>query len=179
MQDPYSYDQGYSDGAASKNGDSNLVASFFIIILAGINYLVLFTPAIFVTYLILEKLRWFTTGLGKWPYFWLYIAVIYIVECGVFFLKGWLISLKSQGHKLWLVMLALLSLYCLILPTLFFQALIKDFFISPPNRPAADGNITIWIISGLIGLYVYSRYNLTRDICPKIFFWSYKLGYKL
>lgn len=179
MQDHHAYNQGYSDGASSKDDNNNLASYFFIIVLAVLNYLILFSPAILLTYFIFEKLRWFTTGLSRWPYFWLYIAVVYIVECAVFFLKGWLISLRIQKHKLWLVMLVLLSLYCFILPTLFFQTLISGTFISPANRAGANGNIVVWVVSGLIGLYVYYRYSLTKASCPKFFLWSYRLGYKL
>lgn len=179
MQDPHAYNIGYADGAASKNDDNKLPTYLFILILAILNYLILFSPAILLTYFILEKLRWFTAGLSKWPYFFLYLSIVYLLECAVFFLKGWLISLRLQNHKLWIAVFILLSLYCLILPTLFFQALIVGTFVSYPNRPTANSNILIWVISAVIGLYIYYRYNLTKDTCPKFFLWSYRLGFKL
>jgi hypothetical protein len=173
------YGTGLEDGKRQAKADKasnalmTLLFSFFFRVFS---FIILFCPGIFCAYIILDKLRYNSGNGHGWKYVAAFGAIVYMMECLVFFLKGWFFSLKDKDNGLWVALWIICFLYCFALPALILHTFFYIFF-KPATGHATDTlNIISWVLGVLIGIYIYSRYALQSDTAPRLMTWAYRMG---
>jgi hypothetical protein len=156
-----------------------LTTSLFSFVLKILFFFVLFCPAILCAYLILNRFKSYTENLTRLHYFFVMTALVYGIECLVFFVKGWLLVLKKNGNGLWVLLWTICMLYCFVLPVLLVHTAIFEMFRPAPGHPTSTLNIISWISAVLISYYIYARYRLQSNTAPSIVAWAYQIGRKM
>jgi len=103
----------------------------------------LFLPGIFCAYLLLG---WGRSLLGNpqgWDYFWWMVGLVYVLECGMFFVKGRHLRMKARGNGSWVVLLVVCLLYCFALPVGMMHELIGMKVAGHPGRSLSTRGLVI------------------------------------
>lgn len=164
--------------AEAEKAGAALTTSLFSLVLKILFLFVLFCPAILCAYLILDSLKSYTANLTRWHYFFAMVALVYGIECFVFFMKGCLLGLKKNGNGLWVLLWIICMLYCFVLPALFLHTIIFGMFRPAPGHPTSTLNMISWVAGVLISYYIYARYRLQTNTAPSIVAWAYRIGRK-
>jgi hypothetical protein len=142
----------------------------------AIFFVILFCPGILCAYLILEGLRHYTGNLTGWNYGWAFVTIVYVLECLVFFLKGWGLAMKKKDNAVWIIPWLVCVFYCFALPVLMLHTFVYDLLKPAPGNPTDVLKIVSWTIAGLMGIYIYSRYRWQLDTAPRLMGWAYRIG---
>jgi len=176
------YGTGFEDGkrqAVADRASTSLMTALFSFLFKTIFFIILFCPGILCAYLILEGLRRYTGNLSGWRYGLTFITIVYVLECLVFFLKGWSIALKEKGNVVWIIPWLICGLYCFILPVFMLHTFVYILLKPAPGHPTNTLNLICWLVAGLMGIYIYSRYHLQSDTAPRLMGWSYQIGKRI
>jgi len=185
MQDHEYYESyGYSHEEAvaqarTDRASNHLIYAFFRLLFKCFLLFFLLLPSIFCGFLILQKLKISFATTGRWEYVGWLCGAVYIIECLVFFLKGWLLSLRDRDNRLWLLLMAICLLYCFIFPAYIFQTLITAQFKRTPGLEISKLEIISWIGGIILGWIIYRRYRLTEESAPFLFRWTFHIGHSL
>jgi hypothetical protein len=133
-------------------------------------------PSLFCAYLLLLWLRRPIGILKPWDYFWWLPGIAFVLECLIFFLKGWHLRLKERDHSFWVVLRVFCLLYCLVLPIYMCHAMIADEFRHQLNQQEWAGILISWIGGAILGGIIFWRYRINEDGAPWLFRWSFRLG---
>jgi hypothetical protein len=173
------YGTGFEDGRRQVEADrasTALMTTMFSSFFKLISLIILFCPGILCAYLILGGLRDYTGNLRGWNYGWTFIAIVYVLECLVFFLKGWSIALKKKGSVGWIIPRLICGSYCFGLPVLMLHTFMYLLLKPVTEHPLDTLNMVSWVVAGLMGVYIYSRYHLESDAAPGLVRWAYRMG---
>ncbi len=139
----------------------------------------LFCPAMICAYLIMEGVRLHGRTLEGWNYFWAMTGIVYLIECLVFFLKGWAAGLKTSGRRLWIIPSFICVVYCFLFPSLFLHTFIFNLFRPAPGHPTGTLNTVSWVLGILFGACIYSRYERRSGWAFLLTSWAYSIGQRL
>jgi len=176
------YDTGFEDGrrqAGADKASKALMTMLFSYFFKIIFLIILFCPGIFCAYLILDELQRYTGNLTGWNYGLTFITIVYVLECLVFFLKGWCIGLKEKESVIWIIPWLICGFYCFLLPVFMLHTFIYILLKPAPGHSTSTLNVISWVVSGIMGIYIYSRYLLQSDTAPKLMGWSYRIGKRI
>ncbi len=179
LESLHRYETGFEDGRRQAEADrasTALMTTIFSFFFRAISLLLLFCPGILCAYLILGALRHYTRNLTGWNYGWTFIAIVYVLECLVFFIKGWCIALQKKGSGIWIIPWLICGCYSFALPVFMLHTFIFMLFKPVPGHPTNEVSMVSWIVGGLIGVYIYSRYHLQSDTAPRLMGWAYRIG---
>jgi len=115
-------------------------------------------------------------SLTGWNYAWGLIAIVYFLESLVFYIKGFGIMLKKKGSVLWIIPWLIGGLYCFGFPVFILHTFIYDLLKPVPGHPTNILSICSWIVAGVMGVYIYSRYHWQLDTAPRWMGWAYRMG---
>jgi len=179
LESIHRYETGFEDGrrqTEAERASTALMTTIFSFFFRTIFLIILSCPGILCAYLILGDLRHYTRNLTGWNYGGAFITIVYVLECGVFFLKGWSIALKEKGNVVWRIPWLICGFYCFALPVfmlhIFFYSLLKPV----PGHLFNTLSMVSWVVAGLMGIYIYSRYHLQSDSAPRLMGWAYRIG---
>jgi hypothetical protein len=180
----YYQDHGFSreeakNQVAADKASTTLLFMFFTLLFKVFLIFFLFMPGIFCAYLILHGLRSYLGNPAGWTYFWWMVGTVYVLECLVFLLKGWYVSLKEKGSWAWVILWTICFLYCFALPGLMLQVLISDQFRRTPGHTTSSPMIISWVSAVILGWLIYRRYSLSSDTAPIWMMWAYRLGRRI
>jgi len=173
------YETGFEDGrrqAEAERASMAFMAKIFLFFFRAISFIILFCPGIFSAYLILDELRHYTQNLTGWNYGWAFVTIVYVLECLVFFLKGWSIALRKKGSVVLVIPWLICACYCFALPVFMLHRFLFMLFKPVPGHPTNTVYMVSWVVGGLIGIYIYSRYHLQSDTAPRLMGWAYRIG---
>jgi hypothetical protein len=173
------YGTGFEDGKRQADADkasAALMTTLFSYFFKMIFFVILLCPGIFCAYLILDGLRHYTRNLTGWNYGWAFITIVYVLECLVFFLKGWCMTLKEKNRGAWILPWFICGCYCFALPVFTLHTFVYMLLKPVPGHSINILNIVSWVVAGLMGIYIYSRYHLQSDTAPKLTGWAYRIG---
>jgi hypothetical protein len=173
------YGTGFEDGkrqAESGKASTALMATLFSYFFKTIFFIILFCPGILNAYLILDGLRHYTRNLTGWNYGGTFITIVYVLECLVFFIKGWCIALKKKDNLVWIIPWLICGFYCFALPVFMLHTFIYILVKPVPGHPTNTLDMISWVVAVLMGIYIYSRYHLQSDTAPRLMGWAYRIG---
>jgi hypothetical protein len=173
------YETGFEDGRRQAEADrasTALMRTLFSLFFKAVSLIILFCPGILFAYLILGELRHYSRNLTGWNYGLTFIAIVYVLECLVYFLKGWSIALKKKGTGVWIIPYLFCGCYCFALPIFILHSFIYMLLKPVPGHPTNSLNMISWIVAGVMGIYIYSRYHLQSDTAPRLMGWAYRIG---
>jgi hypothetical protein len=176
------YETGFEDGRRQalldrRSGSvmTTLVTSFFRIFLL----IVLVSPGLFCAYFILAAVKHDNVHLTGWTYGWTFVAVVYGLECGMFFLKGWGVALQKRNSPLWIIPWIVCLFYGFALPVYGIHIFGYNMFKPAPGNPVSTLNLITWVAAGLMGIYIYSRFHFKRPAVPMWTRWAFQMGKSL
>jgi hypothetical protein len=180
----YYQDHGFSREEAKRQvvadkASTSLIISIFTLFFKLITFFFLFLPGVFCAYLILQFLRVYPGRLTALTYFLWIAGIVYILECLLFLLKGWAMSLKERGSWPWTILWTICFLYCFVLPALVLQVFIYGQFGHTQQQVSSVPIIASWLGAAILGWLIYRRYSLGSDAAPKWMFWIYRLGRRI
>lgn len=152
----------------------NLSIMIFKLLFNLIVYSPLFGVAIYIT----EFLNIIHSDSILFKYLLIFLLT-YLIYCLVFFIKGITISLKVNYNNFWIVLFIFSFLFTCLLPTYFFYEIANDFFIYTVKSNTTQVKIWSVFVSLFLCYFVYKKYDLHTDTCPRTPFWAYSLGFKL
>jgi hypothetical protein len=173
------YATGFEDGKRQAEADkasTALMRTLFSLFFKMVSLIILFCPGILCANLILEGLRHYTRILTGWNYGWVFITIVYVLECLVFFLKGWSIALQKQNNGVWIIPWLICGFYCFALPVFMLHTFLYSLLKPVPGHPTNTVNMISWVVAGIMGIYIYSRYHLQSDTAPRLMGWAYRIG---
>jgi hypothetical protein len=173
------YEIGFEDGRKQAEADrvsTALMTTVVSIFVKTVLLVILFCPGILCAYFILGGLRPYTGNLTGWNCGGTFITIVYVLECGVFFLKGWSIAGKKKGGVVWIIPWLICGFYCFALPVFMLHPFIFILFKPLPGHPSNTVNMVSWVVAGLMGIYIFSRYHLQSDTAPRLMGWAYRIG---
>jgi hypothetical protein len=171
----YSHEEAVAQAKADR-ASTRLMYVVFRLFFIGFKLFFLLLPSIFCAALILEGIKGPFKKAVTWDTFWWLCGIVYTLECVIFFLKGWQLSLKQRANRLWIFIMAICILYCLALPVTMFQFLIVDQIRRTPGLHISPVQIMSWAGGLILGWLIFRRYNLNKDEAPKFVFWDFRLG---
>jgi hypothetical protein len=176
------YETGFEDGRRQAQSDrrsgslmATLVASFFKIFFL----IVLISPGLFCAYFILAAVKHDNAHLTGWNYGWTFVAVVYGLECVVFFLKGWGIALRKRNSPLWIIPWVICAFFGFAIPVYGIHIVCYDMLKPVPGSPTGTLNLITWIVAGLMGIYIHSRFHFKRPGVPRWAGWANRIGREL
>ena len=176
------YETGFEDGRRQAQSErrsgpvmTTLAARFFRIFLL----IVLISPGLFCAYFILAAVKRDDAHLTGLTYGWTFVAVVFVLECVVFFLKGLGISLKRRNSPLWIVPWLICAFYGFGLPVYVVHIFGYNLFRPVPGSPTGILNLITWVVAGLIGIYIFSRFHFKRATVPIWTRWAFRMGKSL
>ncbi len=106
------------------------------------------------------------------------ILFSYLIYCLIFFLKGIMLALKSNGRRYWMLLYVLCIGITCSLPFIFIYQMFAS--LSEKN-PQSGQELTIWgfVIGGVVSYLAYQKYKFLTDIAPRSVFWAYNAGFKV
>jgi hypothetical protein len=173
------YGTGFEDGKRQAEADrasGALMTTLFSCFAKAIFFIILFSPGILSAYFILEGLQHYTRNLNGWNYGWVFVTIIYALECVVFFLKGWNIAMKVKANLVWTIPQLIGGIYSFALPVFMIHAFIYNVLKPGQGHPTSVLNLVSWVVAGLMGIYIYSRYRWQLDSAPGLMRWAYRMG---
>jgi hypothetical protein len=162
--------------AKADRASTGLMMAVFRLFFICFKWFFLVLPSIFWSYLIVEKIKGPFKKADNWDIFWWMCGSVYLLECLVFFLKGWQISLRQRGNRIWIVIISVCILYCFAFPVVMFQVWIAEEINRNPRSHVSPVQVIAWIAGILLGWLIYRRYNLTKDEAPRFVWWAFRLG---
>ena len=174
----YSHDEAVAQARADR-ASNKLMFAVFRLLFFCFKLFFLLLPSILCAYLILGWLKSPWKKTESWDYFWWMCGTVYVLECIVFFLKGWQISLRQRGNRFWIAIITICILYCLALPVIVFQFLIADEIRRSHGSHASPFQLMSWIGGLILGWLIFRRYSLTKDEAPKFVWWAFRIGRSL
>lgn len=176
------YETGFEDGRRQARSErctgsvmTTLVASFFRIFF----FFVLISPGIFCAYFMLASEKHDNAYMTGWTYGWAFVAAVYVLECVVFFLKGWGIALQKRNSIIWIIPWVICLFYGFAVPVYGIHILGYNLFKPATGNPTDTLNLITWIVAGLIGIYIYSRFHFKRPAVPIWTRWAFQMGKSL
>jgi uncharacterized membrane protein YuzA (DUF378 family) len=173
------YETGFEDGRRQAQSErrhgsvmTTLVASFFRIFFL----IVLMSPGLFSAYFILAAVKHDNAHLTGWTYGWTFVAVVFVLECGMFFLKGCGMALQKRNSPIWIIPWVICALYGFALPVYGIHIFGYNLFKPVLGNPTGTLNLVTWVVAGLAGIYVYSRFHFTRPNVPRWAGWAHRIG---
>jgi hypothetical protein len=172
------YETGFEDGRRQAQSDrrngsvmTTLVAFFF----KTFFLIALFCPGIFCAYFILAAVKHYNAHLTGWTYGWTFIAVVFALESVVFFMKGWGIALRKRNSALWIIPWVICAFYGFALPVYVIHIFGYNLFKPVPGNPTSTLNLITWVVAGLMGIYIYSRFYFKRSHVPGWAGWAHRI----
>lgn len=103
--------------------------------------------------------------------------IAYILYCFVFFLKGLMIAFKVNKKWLWVPLFVVCVLFTCLLPTWLSFDIIKGLL--RPEKGHVVKNRDYWsaLFAVIVGGLIYNKYKFHTDICPRMAFWAYSIGF--
>lgn len=149
----------------------NRILSAFTIAIKVVLKLLVYSPLLFLSFIITKQILDVTTDKILWvALILLFAGVLYFI---IYFFKGVLIALIHNRNLFWIpVFICLLSLTCILPVWIIFDPL-KNFITSYTET---NNEILTWIFAGAFGLYVYSKYHFLTNIAPTIAYPYYQRG---
>ena len=173
------YETGFEDGKRRAQSDrhsgslmTTLVACFFRIFFL----IVLISPGLFCAYFILAAVKHYNAHLTGWTYGWTFVSIVFVLECVVFFLKGWGIALRKRNSTLWIIPWVICAFYGFALPVYVIHFVGYNLFKPVPGNPTGTLNLITWVAAGLMGIYIYSRFHFKRPHVPRWAGWAHRIG---
>src|SRR6185437_15247301 len=111
----YSHEEAIAQVKADR-ASMRLLFAFFRLIFVCFKLFFLLLPSILCGLLILHWMKKPLTKTNYWDSFWWLCGTVYVLECLVFFLKGWQLSLRERENRFWLFIIGICLLYCFVLP---------------------------------------------------------------
>lgn len=102
--------------------------------------------------------------------------VAYLLFSFVYWLKGILIGLRTNGQSLWIVVWAICVMATCGIQAIIGQNLLETFF---RERQIANYDVWSWIGASAILILIYSHYQFVSNVAPRSVFWSYKAGFAM
>lgn len=96
-------------------------------------------------YLILEAAKVHLYAINPWRYIGLLAVLTYLVECLIFLLKGWSMSMRGRQKGLWMLLWGICFVYCFVLPVWIAKSMIFYGFKPAPPHPVDTLNVVSWI----------------------------------
>src|SRR6185437_4271202 len=119
----YTHEEAVNQAKADR-ASNNLIIALFRLLFICFRLFLLLLPSIFSGYLIVRWLRGPLKQTETWEYFGWMCGTVYLLECIVFFLKGWQIALRQRSNRIWIAIFTVSILYRLAIPVILFQFLI-------------------------------------------------------
>jgi hypothetical protein len=129
----------------------------------------IYTPLLLTAYLVTGVLLRRTADGVYW--FLLIIAFTYLLYQLIFFIKGLLITLKFNGNLLWVPLYITCVLYTSVLP-----AWILFNSIESIAKEVHLDKVSLLILSGIVGAFIYSQYKFLINIAPVTAYSSFRFG---
>jgi len=173
------YETGFEDGrrqAQSERRSGSVMATLVALFFKTFLLIVLLCPGIFCAYFILALVTQYNAHLIGWTYAWTFITIVYVLECVVFCLKGWGIALKKKNIIFWVIPWLICAFYGFALPVYFVHLFGYNLFKPAPGNPTGTLNLITWVVAGLMGIYIYSRFHFKRPTVPVWTRWAFKIG---
>lgn len=173
------YETGFEDGrrqAQSEGRNGSMMTTLVAFCFKTFFLIVLFCPGIICAYFMLAAVKHFNARLTGWTYGWTFVAVVFVLECVVLFLKGWGIALQKRNSILWIIPWVICAFYGFALPVYVIHIFGYNFFKPAPGNPAGSLNLITWVAAGLMGIYIYSRFHFKRPHVPRWAGWAHRIG---
>ena len=139
-------------------------------------YLFVLLPGILCAFILLEWLREPLGHPSGWAYAGWMAGIVYVLECFIFFLKGWYLRLKDTDNNFWIAPWLICFFYCCALPVFMMHVIIADQFMRGHGFDGPAIMATSWVGGLFLGLLIYWRYRLNEKGAPLLCGWAYRLG---
>jgi len=173
------YETGFEDGRRQAQSDSrngSVMTTLVAFVYKTFFLTLLFCPGVFCTYFILASVKHSNAHLTGWTYGWMFVAVVFVLECVVLFLKGWGIALQKRNNILWIIPWVICAFYGFTLPVYVIHIFGYNLFKPAPGNPTGTLNLITWVVAGLMGIYIYSRFHFKRPTVPIWTRWAFQIG---
>ena len=173
------YETGFEDGrrqAQSDRRNGSVMTTLFGFVFRIFFFIVLISPGILCAYFILATVKHRNAHLTGSTYGWTFVAVVYALECVAFFLKGWGIALQKRNSILWIIPWVICMFYGFAFPVYVLHFFTYNLFKPVPGNPTETLNLITWVVAGLMGIYIYSRFHFKRATVPIWTRWAFQIG---
>ena len=163
----------YKRDKAINQGCGALVGALFLLVFNVFAY----SPLLFAASYFINRI---TPVIANDDALWwlIFASITYLTYCIVFAVKGFAIALKVNRSSFWIpvFVVAVLST-CAVPAGLSYTMLVKLF--TAEGEEVTRG-VVGWsaVLSAVLGIMVYNKYKFHVDICPKLAFWAYSLGFR-
>lgn len=165
----------YVERKKAEQASTDLAVMLFLFLFRVIRAIFVYFPLFYISYTVTVKYRVDAHSFGGLA---LIFLLVYIQLGVIYFVKGILIGLKSNGNSLWILLWIVCVLAACAIPGLIVQSLIQGMF-GPSAQMLPHNQFISWGIGGLFSLYVYSCYKFRTHYSPRFVFWPYWCGFKL
>ena len=157
----------YSDGQMM----FNKILFSFVIVFKMILKIIVYSPLLFLSYLITKQIL--TAQTDKIIWLALILIFSFILYAVIYFFKGVLIALKFNHKSFWILLfICLIAITCIVPVWIIFNPL--QSFIN--NYTSTNQQLLTWIFALAFGVYVYSRYHFLTNIAPNAAYPYYQMG---
>lgn len=173
------YEAGFEDGrrqAQSERRSGSVMATLIASLFRIFFFFVLIIPGILCAYFILCASKQYNAHSTGWSYGWTFVAIVYMLECLAFFLKGWGIALQKRNSIFWIVPWVICAFYGFAIPVYGIHIFGYNLFKPVPGNPTGTVNLIAWVVAGLMGIYIYSRFHFKRTGVPRWAGWAHRIG---
>lgn len=157
----------YSDGQMM----FNKILFSFVIVFKMILKIIVYSPLLFLSYLITKQVL--TSQTDKIIWLALMLIFSFILYVVIYFFKGVLIALKFNHKSIWILLFICLVITTCILPVWIIFNPLQDLI---NNYTTSNQQLLTWIFALAFGLYVYSRYHFLTNIAPNAAYPYYQMG---
>jgi hypothetical protein len=176
------YETGFEDGrrqAQSERRNGSVITTLGAFFFRILFLIVLISPGLFCAYFILAAVKRDNAPLTGWTYGWTFVAVVFALECMVFFLKGWGIALQKRNSIIWIIPWIICLFYGFALPVYGIHLFGYNLFKPVPGNPTGTLNLITWVVAGVMGIYIYSRFRFKRATVSIWARWAFQMGKSL
>ena len=149
----------------------NRILFAFAVTIKVLLKIIVYSPLIFLSWLITKKLLTPNTDKLIWLGLMLILSVAFYFI--IYFLKGMLIGLKHNRNFLWMPLFICCVVLTCVLPVWIVFAPLETFFNKYTD---ANQQLLTWICALSFGFYVYSKYHFLSNIAPAKAFPYYQRG---
>jgi hypothetical protein len=169
------YYQGYEDAMRqSRLSRTSGLAAMVLRLILSLSYgAFIYVPLLIVGYLIATKLSAFYSNDG-FVKVGLTLAIAYLLFSFVYFLKGFLIGLKSARQYAWIILWIVCVVATCGAQSLLVQGQLETFF---ETRRIGNNVVWSWVGAAAVALLIYSHYQFLTNVAPRSVFWSYQIGF--
>lgn len=162
-------DQAVGKAAGSIAGASGSLLGFLFVALARIvSVLLICSGPLVAGYWTLQRLNVSFSSDGQQIAY--TVALGIIIASLVFVFKGLLVGLKQRGNALWMILWTLCFALVVVLPFFALERIVAGLLHSH------GGSVLTWAGAAIGGLYIFFKYELTKDSTPRLFKWAYHIG---